>query len=392
METYKIVSILSGIVGLTYSSIKLFTRCFPKKKISWKTAEKSAKRIANKLLTDGFHPTMIFGIGRGGAIFGSMISGCIGHCPLIVIDRQHNWSESGRIDDIIFPIIIPTNFLKCVLLVSGPIYTGGTIKVYYDHLLSIGAKEIKRAALLLQEGSPASIEYYGIKATNTEILLPWMFTDKYIREDKVPRITKEKKPKIILYLIRHAETEASDDIFSGRDDYDLTVKGIEQALYAGRVFIGKKIASIFSSPLKRALKTATIIKHQIMKSDILIDNNLREMDYGSWDGISRKQIIKENPDIYNQWLKDPVTYCPDRSESPNSVLLRLKSFLSQLEHLYCNVENEIITVSHKATIRILLCHVEGKPINEYRNINIRNCEIVTLGFDGKLWSRIDTIY
>ena len=100
MDLIAIIGLISAVFGIiTFGYFFLEKR--PKRKIHWKSAERYSELIVKKLASDGYLPSVIFGIGRGGAIFGSMISGAMGHRPLIVIDRKYEWSEKGRIEDII---------------------------------------------------------------------------------------------------------------------------------------------------------------------------------------------------------------------------------------------------------------------------------------------------
>lgn len=99
---------------------------------------------------DGFSPTLIVGIGRGGAIMGAMISGCLGHRPLVVIDRKYVWREGRRIDDMILRLHFPSNFLDKVLLVAGEAHTGSTMRLYHSYFTEIGAKMIRRDAFYAQ--------------------------------------------------------------------------------------------------------------------------------------------------------------------------------------------------------------------------------------------------
>ena len=173
MNIYGIISFVAAVIGI-FSFIWYLYEKKPIKKISWKTAEKAASSVANQLISNNNIPSLLFGIGRGGAIFGSMISGSIGQLPLVVIDRKYNWIESGRDEDMIFPINIPIKYLENVLLVAGEAHSGNTMKCYYNYLNRINAKKISKAVLFLEEECPVNIEFYGIRSSQKKILMPWM--------------------------------------------------------------------------------------------------------------------------------------------------------------------------------------------------------------------------
>lgn len=388
MNINEIIGLIAALIGIL-SFIWLLYKKKPIKRISWKKAEKSANSIANQLISNNNIPSLLLGIGRGGAIFGSMISGSIGQLPLVVIDRKYKWLESGRVEDMIFPINIPKKYLKNVLLVAGEAHSGNTMKCYYNYLKNINAKQISKAVLFLEEECPVNIKFYGIKSSQKKILMPWMFSKRYFRGDRHPidKLKNEKSDyKIKLSLIRHAETNSGEDIFAGKNDYDLTVKGIKQALRIGHNFISKNIKIIYSSPLGRTIKTAKIVHDFIPFADFTIDNNLREMDFGDWDGLSRNKIKEKFPDEYSLWEQDPFLYPPHLAENPKAVLKRLQDFLDELLYKFSGNENiEVIAFLHKTTIRILLSFINDEQLKNYRKRKIENCQIIEIIYDSNKW-------
>lgn len=85
------------------------------------------------MVRDSFLPTLIVGIGRGGTIMGAMISGCLGHRPLVVIDRKYVWVEGRRNDDLLLRLQFPPELLEKVLLVASETHTGNTMRLYYNY-------------------------------------------------------------------------------------------------------------------------------------------------------------------------------------------------------------------------------------------------------------------
>ncbi|MEM3592967.1 MAG: phosphoribosyltransferase family protein [Candidatus Micrarchaeia archaeon] len=182
----EIIGLILGLIGAISSLWYIYEKLLPGRRLSWRFAQKAAKRIAEELTADDFSPTIIIGISRGGAIMGALISGCLGHRPLVVIDPKYTWKEGYRFDDMIFNVDIPQNFLEKVLLVSGEVHSGNTMKFYYEHFKKVGAKSIRRATLYYEKMAPIKVEYKGLESTKQNILMPWMFTKQYIREDRYP--------------------------------------------------------------------------------------------------------------------------------------------------------------------------------------------------------------
>ena len=95
-----------------------------------------------------------------------------------------------------------------------------------------------------------------------------------------------------ILLIRHGETDwNAEKIFRGRADIELNENGIKQAELLAKHLAGERIVAIYSSPLKRALRTAGIMagSHQV---DVTPALGLLDFDYGEWQGLSHQQSRK----------------------------------------------------------------------------------------------------
>ncbi len=287
-----------------------------------------------------------------------------------------------------FSARIPRDCTRSVLLVAGEAHSGGTMKRYYDYLKRVGAQEIKRAVLFLEEGCPLNIEYYGVKSGKKNIRLPWMFSKQYVRADRSPvGLPPSDKPpfRVKVMFLRHAESTAGEDIFAGASDSDLTVEGVEQAIASGQILCGKKIDAVYSSPLGRALKTAKIL-NAFVEAEFIVDERLREIDFGVWDGMARADVKEKYAPLYSEWEKDPTTTVPRRGENPANVLQRLQDFLDDVANRYRAIDGvEVVAVSHKTAIRIITSFIERGNIAGYRDKVVRNTEMFSVIFDGRRW-------
>ena len=97
-----------------------------------------------------------------------------------------------------------------------------------------------------------------------------------------------------LWLIRHGETEWSlSGAHTGRTDLPLIAVGKERAAALGRYLGGKPFALVLTSPLQRARETCRIAGYG---DSAQIEPNLREWDYGAYEGRTTADIRKEAPD------------------------------------------------------------------------------------------------
>ncbi len=115
---------------------------------------------------------------------GAMLSGALGHRALLVIDRKYTWREGSRIDDMILHIKMPKTLIERVLLISGEIHSGNTMRTYYDYFKDLGCRQIRRATLFYERGATEQAEYVGMKSSIKNPKMPWMFTGSYVRQDR----------------------------------------------------------------------------------------------------------------------------------------------------------------------------------------------------------------
>jgi broad specificity phosphatase PhoE len=107
-----------------------------------------------------------------------------------------------------------------------------------------------------------------------------------------------------ILLVRHGETEWNlERRIQGRLDSALTERGIAQARAVGRL-VGSlpdaAIVRIVASPLGRARRTAQIICEQLVAGpELVIDDRLREISVGSWDGLTYHDIALRSPGIFD---------------------------------------------------------------------------------------------
>ena len=107
-----------------------------------------------------------------------------------------------------------------------------------------------------------------------------------------------------ILLVRHGETEWNlQRRNQGRFDSPLTGRGVAQAEAIGRL-VGTlpnvAAARIVASPLGRARRTAEIIRTHIEPApELLLDERLRELSLGSWDGLTYQEIAVCSPGIFD---------------------------------------------------------------------------------------------
>src|SRR5213082_1136682 len=105
-----------------------------------------------------------------------------------------------------------------------------------------------------------------------------------------------------ILLVRHGETEWNrESRFQGHADPSLNELGREQAAELAAALAGERLAAVYSSPLRRALETAQIIAAPHRLDAVPVDG-LREVDVGSWQGLTRDEVEHRFPQQFRRWL------------------------------------------------------------------------------------------
>lgn len=231
-----------------------------------------------------------------------------------------------------------------------------------------------------------------------------------------------------LYLVRHGETQGSDTKrYKGSIDVPLSENG-EAQMQKASIFIMQSLQNYFNakylsylkeihmpssllenepssldavycSNLQRAVKSAEIIAgpHGLIP---IIRADLRERNFGEWEGLSFTEIRDKYPDEFESWAVNPLKFNPPGGESTievrDRVINALDKILSGVSKgqsikgskyqrvrnsdtltLGCSDTKNIAIVAHGGVNRIILCHIMGIPLEnifrieqDYAAVNI----------------------
>jgi len=171
-----------------------------------------------------------------------------------------------------------------------------------------------------------------------------------------------------LILVRHGETEYNRNALAlGRADVPLNEKGIRQAAALEFALAEEKIAAIYSSPLQRALDTATRVAapHGL---EVAVEERLIEMDIGELEGLTFPEIGKAHPDLYQNWGgPDGPTYrMPGSNETLTDVQARARLALEQM--LARHPDETVVAVTHNFVILTTLAWLLTIELAEFRRM------------------------
>ncbi len=166
-------------------------------------------------------------------------------------------------------------------------------------------------------------------------------------------------------LVRHgATTLSAEDRFAGATDVELSDTGRAQVQALAERLAGESLAAIYASPMRRTLETATILgaPHGLIP---IPRDSLREINHGHWETLTRSEVETRFGAEYAAWDHDPFSFAPEHGESGASVMARALPVLREV--VLAHEGKFVAVVSHKATIRLLLCAVLGIDARGYRD-------------------------
>ena len=161
-----------------------------------------------------------------------------------------------------------------------------------------------------------------------------------------------------IYYIRHGETQwNAEGRLQGVQDIPLNDLGRKQAAHAGDILAdlfardGRDETSIafVASPLGRARSTMELVRDTLglAPADYSLDDRLREIGYGHWEGSTLAQMQASDPDVFAQRQADKWTVSPPGGESYASVELRMRDW-------YDSLLADTVAVAHGGTARALM--------------------------------------
>ena len=179
-------------------------------------------------------------------------------------------------------------------------------------------------------------------------------------------------------LVRHGQTEWNRvERFRGRADLSLDETGLRQALAAALKLKDHDIAAIYSSPLKRALETASVIARQL-GIPVTPSEGLIDIDFGSWQGLSPEEAATQDIELYSKWLEHPHEVRFPQGESLEEVRHRVVATVEQIaaEHS----DQTVVLVSHKVVCQVLLIAMLGLDNSHFWQVRQDVCAINTFEF------------
>jgi len=154
-----------------------------------------------------------------------------------------------------------------------------------------------------------------------------------------------------IVLVRHGEPEARvRGRCYGRLDVGLSARGREQVRRTRRLLSGVPLATVYSSPRRRALESARLLAGRLAR--VAVDERLREIDFGIFEGLTYDQIAERFPEEYEEWMNRPTDVAFPGGETFAAMAARVRDAFDDLRRTHTG--QVIVVVSHGGVNRIAL--------------------------------------
>ena len=189
-----------------------------------------------------------------------------------------------------------------------------------------------------------------------------------------------------ILLVRHGETDwNATGRIQGHSDTPLNAAGRLQARRAAQRLAREPVRALYSSDLARAFETAIIIGAPLGLT-VVASRQLRERQYGEWEGLTAAEIQARYPEQFTMWRARSTEFAPPQGETVRQLLTRALAELQTIARRHLN--EMVVVVTHGGFCYVLINHILGSVNGDRREFTIGNASIHTLEVTGDQWSVI----
>jgi broad specificity phosphatase PhoE len=190
-----------------------------------------------------------------------------------------------------------------------------------------------------------------------------------------------------ILLARHGETDWNrEGRFQGHANPPLNATGHAQAAKLAAELEGVELAAVYSSPLRRALETAQLVAAEHGLEPVAVDA-LREVDVGSWQGLTRPEIETRYPEQLARWLD----YDQGWEDGESYEEMGRRAVAALLELAAAHAGERVLAVTHGGPIRAAFAFADGTSHADARRLGPRidNVFLAEFAVEGEALRRLD---
>lgn len=144
----------------------------------------------------------------------------------------------------------------------------------------------------------------------------------------------------------------------------LTEQGVAEIQASGAQLADKNIAVVYADAGEAEVKSAQMLA-EALGVKVRHDDNLRELDFGLWQGLTTEELHRRHPKVYRQWMESPSSVCPPGGEEIPEAVKRLKAVLKSI--LKRHKDQSVLIVLRPVAMGLLRCVLQGRQADELWN-------------------------
>ena len=185
-----------------------------------------------------------------------------------------------------------------------------------------------------------------------------------------------------LILVRHGQTTWNVvEVFRGRSDVDLDEMGLKQAELLADYLRERKIEAVYSSPLKRALRTARAIASR-HKLEVITSQGLNDLKFGEWEGLPVTEVREKYAALFSEWMEKPHLVEIPGGEGLDDVKQRVLALVNDIINRH---KGTVVLVSHRVVHKVLILALLGMDNSHFWNIKLDTAAMSTFAYEDKHW-------
>lgn len=189
-----------------------------------------------------------------------------------------------------------------------------------------------------------------------------------------------------LVLLRHGESQWNlENRFTGWVDVDLSPKGELEAKQAGEKLRGIPLDKVYTSVLKRAIRTAEIVLTVLDKTNLPVirDAALNERHYGDLQGLNKAETAKKYGEQQVHLWRRSYDIRPPNGESLQDTAARVLPYWHTTILPDLKAGKNLLVAAHGNSLRALVMYLDGLTREEVLDLNIPTGVPLLYEFDGK---------
>jgi broad specificity phosphatase PhoE len=199
-------------------------------------------------------------------------------------------------------------------------------------------------------------------------------------------MTDERKQ---LVLVRHGETVGESSIrLYGATDIELAPEGEAQMVASSRSLTGWQFDAVFSSPLRRARRSAEVMLTTIEHPTITIEEvaGFREIDFGAWEGWTWAEVRERDPENLARWGREGGSFRFPSGDVRGEFVERVQAATAPtIEARFAAGARSILVVAHKGVVKAIAARMLGRPALELEGFDLELGELRCLHCTSGIW-------